>query len=139
MLDAWPGSDKYNLLSHWFDSTRFRTRAFECHDLPKWEKDAQLVQLWRLVANWGGVLLGSRRVIHGQDNHPSNRRYIPVTHTSHTYHSHTRHTHVTHTINIKKRHTTHVTIHTPHTTHVTPHTSHTTHISDHTTYFTTHT
>ena len=31
------GSDKYQSLSHWFDSTRVRTRGFDSHELPEWE------------------------------------------------------------------------------------------------------
>ena len=44
MLSAWLGSDKYQPLSHWCDSTRVWTHGFESYDLPKCETDAQLIR-----------------------------------------------------------------------------------------------
>ena len=41
MSGSWLGGEKYQFLSHWFDSTRVRTHGFESHDLPKWETDVQ--------------------------------------------------------------------------------------------------
>ena len=52
------GSNEYQFLSHSFDLTRVWTHRFESYDLPKWEKDAQLIRPSSLVAplrylGWG--------------------------------------------------------------------------------------
>ena len=41
LLKAWLGSDKYQFLSHWFDSTRVRTHGFESPDLPYQMRDGR--------------------------------------------------------------------------------------------------
>ena len=50
-MSAWLGSDMYTFLSHWLDSLGVQTRVFESHNLPKQEKDAQLILPSHLVGN----------------------------------------------------------------------------------------
>ena len=53
MQSTWIRSDKYQFVSHWFDSTRVLSHTFESPDLPKWETDAQLIRPFRLAVCGG--------------------------------------------------------------------------------------
>ena len=49
MLNTRLGVDKYKFVSRCFDSTWFEPTKLRCHDLPKFETDAHLIQPSRLA------------------------------------------------------------------------------------------
>ena len=87
MLSTQLGSEKYKFLRHWFDLTRFRTRGFESHDLPKRDTGAQLIRPSRLVlsnldpgALIKHVLLRTRNAKSTEKEHVTGEAYDETVH-----------------------------------------------------------
>ena len=59
MPSSWLRSDKYKCLNNLLDSTGVQSQAFESHDLPKRETDAQLIQPSKLKRDGRSILLNS--------------------------------------------------------------------------------